>query len=47
MSQQYEELDAGYVLTLDEITNLTEEGGKIVWWWQRLVLGAQKSSVAK
>ncbi len=30
MSQQYEELDAGYVLTLDEITNLTEEGGKPV-----------------
>jgi len=27
---------------------LTEEDGKIVWWWQRLVLAAQlKSSVAK
>ena len=26
---------------------LTEEDGKIVWWWQRLVLGAQKSIVAK
>jgi hypothetical protein len=21
---------------------LTEEDGKIVWWWQRLVLGARK-----
>jgi starch phosphorylase len=28
MSQSYEELDASYVLTLEEITNLTEEGGK-------------------
>jgi glycogen phosphorylase len=28
MSQSYEELDAGYVLTLEELTNLTEEGGK-------------------
>jgi glycogen phosphorylase len=30
MSQSYEELDASYVLTLEEITNLTEEGGKPV-----------------
>ena len=28
MSQSYEELDASYVLTLEEITNLTEEGGR-------------------
>ena len=28
MSQSYEELDASYVLTLEEITSLTEEGGK-------------------
>src|SRR5579871_6331182 len=28
MTPFYEELDAGYVLTLEEITNLTEEGGK-------------------
>ena len=28
MTPFYEELDASYVLTLDEITNLTEEGGK-------------------
>ena len=28
MSQSYEELDANYVLTLDEITHLTEGGGK-------------------
>jgi len=26
---------------------LAEEDGKIVWWWQRLVLGTRKSSVAK
>ncbi len=28
MSQSYEALDASYVLTLEEITNLTEDGGK-------------------
>jgi starch phosphorylase len=28
MTPFYEELDASYVLTLEEITNLTEEGGK-------------------
>ena len=28
MNPSYEELDASYVLTLEEITNLTEEGGK-------------------
>src|SRR3984957_20073310 len=28
MSQSYEELDENYVLTLEEITNLTEGGGK-------------------
>ena len=28
MSQSYEETDASHVLTMEEITNLTEEGGK-------------------
>ena len=28
MTQYYEETDASHVLTMEEITNLTEEGGK-------------------
>ena len=28
MTQSYEETDASHVLTMEEITNLTEEGGK-------------------
>ncbi|MDE3149240.1 MAG: hypothetical protein KGL37_07195, partial [Acidobacteriota bacterium] len=28
MSKSYEETDAGLVLTLEEIANLTEDGGK-------------------